>query len=76
MAEGSCRKRCPGGNKCKCSEHPHHFCICADPGCPCHTQQRYENRLQVLDVGRVDPLGMHWRAANVVAVKQREEVTA
>ena len=64
--QGACKKRCPGGSKCRCSEHPHELCSCNNSGCVCHTQPRYENRLPVIDVGDVDALGMGWRAARVV----------
>lgn len=70
---GYCKAKCPGGAKCRCTAHPHALHICSDPGCPCHSADRYDGTLAVLDVGAVDPLGMHWRAATVL---RREAVTA
>lgn len=75
MADGGrCRKRCPCGGQCTCSaDVPHELHICSASTCECHSAQRYDGTLAVLDVGAVDPLGMHWRAATVL---RREAVTA
>ena len=42
------RNQCPGGYKC-CLNHrqsqpgnKHTLCICHDPHCTCHSQERYE----------------------------------
>lgn len=36
---------CPGGNRCCLDHRPlavvHQWCICADPACRCHSQERY-----------------------------------
>ena len=74
MPDVRCKGHCPAGGRCCCDgrvEHSLH--ICSTAGCPCHSAQRYDGMLAVLDVGDVDPLGMGWRAATVL---QREEVEA
>lgn len=76
-SEGRCRHSCPCGGRCCCSaDVPHDLHICASKDCACHSADRYTGRLPVLDVGDVDPLGLGWRAAAVLAGEQPQEVTA
>jgi hypothetical protein len=75
MADVRCKGHCPAGGRCCCDGRvEHHLHICSVATCSCHTLDRYTGRLQVLDVGRVDPLGMHWRAATVLTAERREGV--
>ena len=72
-----CRSKCPCGGQCCCDgsvEHSLHICSAAS--CSCHSAARYAGTLPVLDVGDVDPLGMGWRAARVLAAEQPQEVAA
>lgn len=41
------RHVCPGGNRCCLRDDPttdgkHTLCICSDPRCECHSQERYD----------------------------------
>lgn len=43
MMGGQCRTLCPGGGECVCNnEHDHRLHICKDPGCYCHSRERYD----------------------------------
>ena len=67
MADAKCGHKCPGGSRCTCNGSVvHTLHICSNRDCCCHSAARYAGTLPVIDVGDVDPLGMHWRAARVV----------
>lgn len=42
---GTCKNKCPGGYMCNCNQFGNHqLHICQNPGCWCHSQDRYEGR--------------------------------
>jgi hypothetical protein len=41
-----CKRKCSGGEKCCLrGDVNHHLCICNDATCMCHSQERYDGKL-------------------------------
>lgn len=49
---GHCRAKCPGGQPCCLTDHPHKLHHCSDERCYCHSQAAYRERNRQLAAGR------------------------